>query len=205
MFTTWLVVCEQVVKNTTRLKNVDFPESILFVLVEVRYYRFLEVGQRLLECFRFFLLNFTHEVIELESLLIVDAYNLFGTCLKQSFDSSEWGDNSDVLCEFRPIELSSILELPNLELTFIEGWWHNITQISVWGISIASYEIRWIFKFDDGANTGFAVWVGVKILDNLFLFNVPDLHFAHFGANYDKVFIDLEKCRRSLVVLELVY
>jgi hypothetical protein len=64
--------------------------------------------------------------------------------------------------------------------------------------------MRWIFKFDDCADTGFAVRVGVKILYNLFLFDVPNLHFAQLSSDYNKVFVDLEKCGWSLVIFELV-
>jgi hypothetical protein len=62
-----------------------------------------------------------------------------------------------VLSEFWSVELSSVLELPNLELTLIEGGGHYVTQVRVGRISIASDKIRWIFKFDYGADTGFAV------------------------------------------------
>ena len=43
VFTTRLIVCQQVVKNTFRLKDIDLSKSVLFVLVEVGHNWFLEV------------------------------------------------------------------------------------------------------------------------------------------------------------------
>jgi hypothetical protein len=87
MFTTGLVVSEQVVKHTSCLKNFNLAVPILFVLVKVGFYGFLEMGLCFLECFRFLLLNLTHKIVELKCLLVVDANDLFRACLKQSFDT----------------------------------------------------------------------------------------------------------------------
>ena len=87
IFAAWLIVCNQVVKNTAGLHDVDFPMSILFVLVKVWDYGLLKMSKCLLECLSFLLFDFTHEVIEFQRLLVVDTDNLVRSCLKQTLDA----------------------------------------------------------------------------------------------------------------------
>jgi hypothetical protein len=146
------------------------------------------------------LLNAVYEIVELNSLLVVDAHELLGSRLQNFADASQGRLDLNVKVELGTVVFATSLHLPNLKLGAVEAGSHNVAGVGLALAAFASKQVAGLFKLDNGRKTHLRLSMGFEVFGDRICFNVPHLNLTVLSSNAQEIFIYLEKASGAQVV-----
>ena len=172
--------------------NIQVAVHVFIQLRELTDQQILKLRNFLVEVLLLALLHTVNEIIELKCLLVVDTHDLIASGLKNFANTSQRSLNFDVEVEFGAVMLAASLHFPNLEFGTIKTRSHNKANAGVTFCTLSSQQVAGLFELNNGRKTRLGFGMGLKVLRNLVLLNIPHLNFSFLSSNTKEIFVNLE-------------